>query len=102
MAAPDALPEPLRGRLADLAAADRDGLIAEARAEARAQVKAALRDAYAAALLEDAGGGVPAREGTEDAGAAAHAGERTAAAPAQAPADPGQGSWVYCVLPADR
>jgi hypothetical protein len=109
MAARDELPEPLRARLAELAAADRDALIAEARAEARAQVKAALRDAYAAALLDDAGGAATAREQTEDAGAAAHARDRTAAAPAAVPArgstpaavaDAGDGWWVYCVVSA--
>ena len=84
MARPDDLPEPIRARLAELAGRDRDALIEEARVEARAQVKAVLRDAYAEALLAEARP-APAKPP-----------EPPTAAPAE------QGWWVYCVLPDGR
>jgi hypothetical protein len=65
-----------------MAKAELDALIAEARAEARAHVKAVLRDAYTEELLQQvagAVGGEPTRADTD-----------------------GQGWWVYCVVPADR
>jgi hypothetical protein len=87
MASPDPLPEAIRARLAELAARDRDALIEEARVEARAQVKAVLREAYADALLAEAR---PAPQVPPDAS------EIPAAAPGE------QGWWVYCVLPDGR
>jgi hypothetical protein len=65
------IPDGLRARLAGMAAADRETLIAEVRAEAREQAKALLREAYVRELLE----------------------ERNAPAP-----EAGDGWWVYCVL----
>src|SRR4051794_31667869 len=51
MAASEELPAPLRATVAELARGDLDTLLAEARAEARAEVKALLREAYARELL---------------------------------------------------
>lgn len=80
-----AVPDELRARMARMAQGELDELLAEARAEAREQVKAVLRDAYAQALLDQS-------TGTRD----------REARGAATPREEGDGWWVYCVVPADR
>jgi hypothetical protein len=102
MAGREGLPERLTARLAEMAEADLDALVGEARAEARAQVKAVLREAYAEALLEQAGAGSPGRA-PAPAGAGRAEARREAVPAATADEDEsGHGWWVYCVVPAER
>jgi hypothetical protein len=86
-------PEEIRARLRAMAKGELDALIDEACAEARAHVKAVLRDAYTDELLQQATGAIGHDPGPEPAtrSPASSSGETD-----------GHGLWVYCVVRADR
>jgi Gas vesicle synthesis protein GvpL/GvpF len=79
----------------DLLAADVEELIREAQGEARAAVKARLRARFEDALTEAVEARLAPEAGAE---AGAAVGEESGAGPAgSAPADTGDGLWLYCV-----
>src|SRR2546421_1167749 len=94
MSRADEVSERLRASIEELAGARAGDLVREAEAEARAAVKAALRDEMARAMLAKSeellapparSTGQPARSAREPAAS-------------QPPAEKGEGWWLYCVV----
>jgi hypothetical protein len=103
---PDELPADVRRALDALAAEDAAGVLAEARAAARARARALLEDELVARLLERAGGGAAVERSPRPAGAAppaeptppARAAPPSEAAPPAVDAPPGEAIYLYGVV----